>query len=172
MYTSTHATIKETIINNKDTPKSAPPLMEEESETVPAAEPVVDYRDDLLRLNAEYVNYRTRVERDKDVARIQTVNAVLKSLLPVLDDLENARKHGDLEDGPFSSIARKMESVLESHGLIVIDEPLVEFDPEIHMAVISQPIEGLEENIVAEVLRTGYKVNDMLIRPAQVMVAQ
>ncbi len=65
---------------------------------------------DLQRLQAEYVNYRRRVERDRSVARDSAVASVLEGLLGVLDDIELARQHGDLESGPFSAIAEKLES--------------------------------------------------------------
>src|SRR4051794_5186179 len=72
---------------------------------------------DLQRLQAEYVNFRRRVERDRDVARDQATASVLESLLPVMDDLHLARQHGDLESGPFVAIADKLEAVLSRAGL-------------------------------------------------------
>ena len=72
---------------------------------------------DLQRLQAEYVNYRKRVERDRDVARDQGVAQVLESLLPVLDDIHLAREHGDLDGGPFAAIADKLEAILGRFGV-------------------------------------------------------
>ena len=76
-----------------------------------------ELRNDLLRLQAEYVNYRKRVERDRAVAGEMAVIGVLNSLLPVLDDVDAARQHGDLEGGPFAAIATKLENALKTYGL-------------------------------------------------------
>ena len=95
-----------------------------------------ELRNDLLRLQAEYVNYRKRVERDRAVAGEMAVIGVLNSLLPVLDDVDAARQHGDLTDGPFAAIATKLENALKTYGLVRIDETGVEFDPTIHEALI------------------------------------
>ena len=88
-----------------------------------------ELKNDLLRLQAEYVNYRKRVERDRAVAGEMAVIGVLNSLLPVLDDVDAARQHGDLADGPFAAIATKLETALKTYGLVRIDETGVEFDP-------------------------------------------
>lgn len=138
-----------------------------------ANEESASYQSDILRSTAEFANYRKRILREKEAAHDASVHKVLTSLLPVLDDLAAAREHGDLEDGPFASIARKFDSILASHGLIVVNEAGVEFDPEIHEAVIAQPVEGFEEETVARVFRTGYSTEKAgLIRAAQVMVAK
>jgi molecular chaperone GrpE len=91
-----------------------------------------ELRNDLQRLQAEYVNYRKRVERDRAVAGEMAVIGVLNSLLPVLDDVDAARQHGDLSDGPFAAIAAKLENALKTYGLTRIDETGVEFDPTVH----------------------------------------
>ncbi len=100
----------------------------EQSEQDEVGEVVTELRNDLLRLQAEYVNYRKRVERDREAVRDQAVQSVLATLLPVLDDVDAARKHGDLTDGPFAAIANKLDAVLQSHGLERIDQAGVEFD--------------------------------------------
>ncbi|KIC65972.1 nucleotide exchange factor GrpE [Pseudarthrobacter phenanthrenivorans] len=130
-----------------------------------------ELRDDLLRLQAEYVNYRKRVERDRAVAGEMAVIGVLNSLLPVLDDVDAARQHGDLADGPFAAIATKLENALKTYGLVRIDEIGVEFDPTIHEALIQQPGEDIEVDTVSQVLRSGYKSGDRVLRAAQVIVA-
>ncbi|BCT77571.1 protein GrpE [Sinomonas cyclohexanicum] len=132
---------------------------------------VKELRDDLQRLQAEYVNYRKRVDRDRAVAGEAAVFGVLSSLLPVVDDLDAARAHGDLTDGPFAAIAAKLESVLTSQGLQRIDQTGVEFDPNVHEALIQQPGEGIEVDTVQQVLRVGYKTEARLLRAAQVIVA-
>ena len=95
----------------------------------PPRDEAAELKNDLLRLQAEYVNYRKRVERDRAVAGEMAVIGVLNSLLPVLDDVDAARQHGDLADGPFASIATKLENALKTYGLARIDETGVEFDP-------------------------------------------
>jgi molecular chaperone GrpE len=94
-----------------------------------AADLAAERLGDLQRLQAEYVNYRRRVERDRDVARDLAVGSVLEALLPVLDDIHLARQHGDLDGGPFAAIADKLEAILARYGLErfgAVGEP---FDP-------------------------------------------
>lgn len=147
------------------------------TDTTPEAapEPVRDgeaeLRNDLLRLQAEYVNYRKRVERDRDVARDMAVIGVLNSLMPVLDDIDAARQHGDLADGPFAAISTKLENALKTYGLTRIDEINVEFDPNIHEALIQQPSAEVQFDTVSQILRAGYKRGDRVLRAAQVIVA-
>ncbi|WP_416404732.1 nucleotide exchange factor GrpE [Arthrobacter sp. LFS091] len=148
---------------------------------VPAAESVAsgaaaeaqaaELRNDLLRLQAEYVNYRKRVERDRAVAGEMAVIGVLNSLLPVLDDIDAARQHGDLEDGPFAAIATKLETALKTYGLERIAETGVEFDPTVHEALIQQPGEDIQVDTVSQVLRSGYRSGERVLRAAQVIVA-
>ena len=130
-----------------------------------------ELKNDLLRLQAEYVNYRKRVERDRAVAGEMAVIGVLNSLLPVLDDVDAARQHGDLADGPFAAIAAKLENALKTYGLVRFDETGVEFDPTIHEALIQQPGEDIDVDTVSQVLRSGYKSGDRVLRAAQVIVA-
>jgi len=130
-----------------------------------------ELKNDLLRLQAEYVNYRKRVERDRAVAGEMAVIGVLNSLLPVLDDVDAARQHGDLTDGPFAAIATKLENALKTYGLVRIDETGVEFDPTIHEALIQQPGEDIDVDTVSQVLRSGYKSGERVLRAAQVIVA-
>ena len=89
---------------------------------------------DLQRLQAEYTNYRRRVERDRDLIRETAVANVLTNLLPVLDDIGRARDHGELEGG-FKSVAEGLESILETLGLVRVGEPGEPFDPVVHEAV-------------------------------------
>ncbi|MCW1248886.1 nucleotide exchange factor GrpE [Acaricomes phytoseiuli] len=130
-----------------------------------------ELRNDLLRLQAEYVNYRKRVERDRAVAGESAVVGVLNSLLPVLDDLDAARTHGDLSEGPFAAIAAKFENVLGTYGLERIDQTDVGFDPMVHEALIQQPSAEVEADTVSQVLRAGYRKGDRVLRAAQVIVA-
>jgi len=113
---------------------------------------------DLQRLQAEYVNYRKRVERDRDVARDSAVASVLESLLPVMDDVHLARQHGDLEGGPFAAIADKLEAVLGRAGLQRFGEPGEPFDPAVHEALMhtqAELAEGTDVTTVVQVLQPG-----------------
>lgn len=130
-----------------------------------------ELRNDLLRLQAEYVNYRKRVERDRAVAGEMAVVGVLNSLLPVLDDIDAGRAAGDLEGGPFAAIAAKLESTLEKYGLQRINETGVEFDPNIHEALMQQPSSEVAVDTVQQILRSGYRNKDRVLRAAQVIVA-
>jgi molecular chaperone GrpE len=129
---------------------------------------------DLQRLQAEYVNYRRRVERDRDVAREGAVGGVLEALLPVLDDIHLARQHGDLESGPFAAIADKLESTLARFGLGRYGEPGETFDPMVHEALVHTQAELAEGTIhptVVQVLQPGYRMGDRVLRAARVAVA-
>lgn len=137
----------------------------------PAVDVVAELRDDLLRLQAEYVNYRRRVERDRDVARDQAVIGVLNSLMPVLDDIDAARQHGDLSEGPFAAIAGKLENILKAYELTRIDETGVAFDPNIHEALMQQPSAKVTTDSVNQILRAGYRKGERVLRAAQVIVA-
>ncbi|MFE4836469.1 nucleotide exchange factor GrpE [Arthrobacter sp. NPDC056691] len=155
----------EEILNQVEVP--AEESVAQGTEAAAAAE----LKNDLLRLQAEYVNYRKRVERDRAVAGEMAVIGVLNSLLPVLDDVDAARQHGDLADGPFAAIAAKLENALKTYGLTRIDETGVEFDPTIHEALIQQPGDDIEVDTVSQVLRSGYKSGERVLRAAQVIVA-
>ena len=129
---------------------------------------------DLQRLQAEYANYRKRVDRDRTAARDLAIASVIESLLPVLDDIHLARQHGDLEAGPLASIAEKLESTLGKYGVQRFGEPGVAFDPAVHdalMHVEEELAEGTETTTVVGVLQPGYKIGDRIVRPARVSVA-
>ncbi|HZI96402.1 MAG TPA: nucleotide exchange factor GrpE [Actinomycetales bacterium] len=126
---------------------------------------------DLQRLQAEYVNYRRRVDRDRDVARGGAVAGVLESLLPVLDDVHLAREHGDLEAGPFSAIAEKLEAVLERHGLVRYGEVGEPFDPAVHDALMHSHAEDVDVTTVVQVIQPGYRAGEKVLRAARVAVA-
>ena len=137
----------------------------------PSSDEAAELRNDLLRLQAEYVNYRRRVERDRAVAGDNATIAAISSLLPVLDDIEAARQHGDLEGGPFAAIATKLSSALKGLGLEVIDETGVPFDPNVHETLMQQPSAEVPEDHVAQVLRNGYRKGERVLRAAQVIVS-
>jgi len=129
---------------------------------------------DLQRLQAEYVNYKKRVDRDRDVIRTTAVGSVVESLLPVLDDIHMARQAGDLADGPFAAIADKLEATLGRFGVERVGEAGQEFDPNVHEALMhveAELPEGATGTTVVQVLQPGYRVGDRLVRAARVSVA-
>jgi molecular chaperone GrpE len=129
---------------------------------------------DLQRLQAEYANYRKRVDRDRAMIRDLAVASVIESLLPVLDDIHLARQHGDLEAGPLASIADKLEATLAKYGVERFGEPGAAFDPAVHDALMHVEEElaaGTEVTTVVGVLQPGYRIGDRVVRPARVSVA-
>ena len=127
--------------------------------------------DSLLRLQAEFTNYKNRTAREKEQLRGFVTSELVTALLPVLDDIDAARKHGDLQEGPFASIATKLEELLGKQGVERFGEVGDAFDPNIHEAVLQQPTDEVAEDHVSMVLRYGYRVNDRVVRTAQVAVA-
>ncbi len=125
---------------------------------------------DLQRLQAEFVNYRARVERDRDVSRNAAIAEVLRSLLPALDDLSRAEAHGDLEGSPFAAVVAKLRASGEKFGLKTFGAKGDKFDPELHEALVQTPSAGVTENTVADVIESGYMVGDRLLRAAKVAV--
>jgi len=129
---------------------------------------------DLQRLQAEYANYRKRVDRDRLVARDAAIASVIESLLPVLDDIHLARQHGDLETGPFVSISDKLETTLAKYGVERFGAPGETFDPAVHdalMRVEDELAEGTDVTTVVSVLQPGYRIGERVVRPARVSVA-
>ncbi|BCY04998.1 nucleotide exchange factor GrpE [Actinoplanes sp. L3-i22] len=125
---------------------------------------------DLQRVTAEYANYRKRVDRDRGAAAEQTTGAVLTALLPVLDDIDRAREHGDLV-GPFASVAEQLTAVTGKLGLVAFGEKGDPFDPNRHEAVAHQTSADVTEPSCIEVMRRGYTLGERLLRPAMVAVA-
>lgn len=125
---------------------------------------------DLQRVSAEYANYRKRVDRDRGVAAEQTTGLVLAALLPVLDDLDRAREHGDLV-GPFGSVAEQLNAALTKFRLTSFGEKGDPFDPNRHEAVAHLTSVEVSEPTCIDVLRRGYLLGDRLLRAALVAVA-
>jgi molecular chaperone GrpE len=127
--------------------------------------------DDLKRLQAEYVNYRRRVDRDRDVARDLAVAGVLEALLPVLDDIGRARDHGDL-DGAFRTVAENLESTVARLGLERYGEPGDPFDPAVHEALMHEHSDEVTAPTCTQILFPGYRVGERILRAARVSVAE
>ncbi len=137
---------------------------------------------DLQRLQAEYVNYKRRVDRDRAAMQERAVQDVLESLLPVLDDIDAARQHGDLVDGPFAAIADKLETALGRFGLARFGSAGEVFDPMQHEALMHVPwdqshrddpalLDDAGATLVVQVLQPGYRAGEQVLRPARVAVA-
>lgn len=133
-----------------------------------------ELRTDLLRLQAEFVNYKRRVDRDRNVARDTAIQSLLTALLPVLDDLDAARAAGDLTEGPMASIAAKLDQILAGFGLERQDQESLagqEFNPAQHEAMLRQPSDEVPAEHIVQVFRNGYVRGERVLRPAQVMVS-
>lgn len=127
---------------------------------------------DLKRLQAEYANYRRRTEEQREIEIERAKGAVAKGFIPVLDDLDRAEKHGDLEEGtPFAAIAEKIRSVAERLGVSSYGEAGEVFDPQQHEAIFQQPKPGATETTILEVVEVGYRLGSIELRPAKVVVA-
>ena len=125
---------------------------------------------DLQRLQAEYVNYKLRVERDREVSRNNAIAEVLRAFLPALDDLTRAEAHGDLDGSPFAAVAAKLRAAGEKYGLKQFAEKGDKFDPEFHEALIQTESAEVTVNTVADVVEPGYLLGDRVIRVAKVAV--
>ncbi|MET4782269.1 nucleotide exchange factor GrpE [Glaciihabitans sp. UYNi722] len=136
-----------------------------------AVDPAVEILGDLKRVQAEFANYRKRVERDREATRELNIAEVVKSLLPVLDDLALAEAHGDLADGPMAVIAQKLRASLEKFGLTAVGEKGDVFDPHQHEALVQLPSSDVTVNTVADVIAPGYKLGERLLRAAKVAVS-
>ena len=125
---------------------------------------------DLQRLQAEFVNYKTRVERDRDVARNNAIADVLRALLPALDDLARAEAHGDLEGSPFAAVVTKLRASVEKFGLQAFGAKGEKFDPALHNALVQTPNPEVKDTVIADVIEAGYQIGDRIVRPAMVAV--
>ncbi|HUP99802.1 MAG TPA: nucleotide exchange factor GrpE [Aeromicrobium sp.] len=146
-----------------DAPEAVPvePTVEEQ---------LVERTADLQRLQAEYVNYRKRVERDRAHARSAGEASVLRSLLTVLDDIGRAEQHGELEGG-FKAVADALQQAVKTHRLEAFGAPGEAFDPRLHEALFhAGESADVEVTTIDSVVRTGYRVGDEVIRHAQVGV--
>ncbi|MFN3338863.1 MAG: nucleotide exchange factor GrpE [Dietzia sp.] len=123
---------------------------------------------DLQRVSAEFANYRRRVERDRQAQADGAKAAILGELLHIVDDLERARAHGDLEEGPLKVFADKVHALLASHNVESFGEEGDAFDPAIHEAVQDES-EG-SEPVLGTVLRKGYRHGERTLRAAMVTV--
>ena len=126
---------------------------------------------DLQRVQAEYANYRKRVERDRAAVREHALATVIAELLPVLDDIGRAREHGELTGG-FKSVAESLEAAVAKLGLTAFGEAGEAFDPKVHEALMHSYSAEVTEPTCVQILLPGYRVGDRILRPARVAVAE
>ena len=146
------------------------PAPESESET-DAIDRELEIFQDLQRLQADFVNYKTRVERDRGVERQFAVAETVKAFLPALDDIWRAENHGDIAEGtPMAAVAQKLRSAGEKLGLVAFGDKGEKFDPEHHDALVQTPNQAVQEATVADVIEKGYRIGERMLRPAKVAV--
>lgn len=130
-----------------------------------------EHFEDLKRVQAEYANYRKRVERDRFLARELAVAEVMTGILPVLDDLDLAHAHGDLEGSPLELVAQKIRTSFERYGLVQVGAVGDPFDPKLHEAIAQLPNKDVTVDTIADVVLPGYQLGERLLRAAKVAVS-
>ena len=144
-------------------------VVEEVVEPGQEADPVATLTSDLQRLQAEYANYRKRVERDRAVAHESAVGAVLTELLALLDDVDRAEAHGELSGG-FKAVADQLNSITSRIGLEKYGTEGEVFDPQIHEALMHDESADVAVPTASKILQPGYKYKERILRPARVAV--
>jgi molecular chaperone GrpE len=124
---------------------------------------------DLQRLQAEYVNYKRRVDRDRELVKQNATFTVLSSLLPVLDDIDRAREHGEVEGG-FKAVADSLERIIAGLGLEKFGKPGDEFDPNLHEALMHAHSPDVTTTTCQNIVHAGYRIGERVVRPARVTV--
>ncbi|MEJ5927744.1 nucleotide exchange factor GrpE [Corynebacterium sp. H128] len=143
--------------------------LDEDGEVNDVEAQLAERTEDLLRMTAEYANYRKRTERDRVGAIAAAKASMIEKFLPILDDLDLAEKHGDLAEGPLKAFADKFTNIVTVQGLEAFGAEGDPFDPERHEAV--QDLSNGEEKVIGTVLRKGYLVGERLVRTAMVIIA-
>jgi molecular chaperone GrpE len=136
---------------------------------------VVEYKDGWARSQAEFQNFRKRVERDNELFKASTKGDILKKVLPVLDDLERALQNRPADDAWANGVelvARKFQNILDMEGVKRIEAKGAAFDPNFHEAISHEPSDEVESGHVIDVVQNGYVIGERVIRPALVRVAQ
>ena len=140
-----------------------------EADLADAQSKVADLTADLQRLQAEYVNYKRRVDRDRELVLENARFAVLSALLPVLDDVDRARDAGEL-DGGFKAVADSLERIVAGQGLVKFGASGDEFDPRLHEALMHAHSPDVTTTTCRDIVSAGYKIGDRVVRPAKVTV--
>ncbi len=158
--------------------QAAPPAGEPSQEPVAGApyetpeetaQRVKELTTDLQRLQAEYVNYKRRVDRDRDLVLQNAKYSILSALLPVLDDIDRAREHEEL-DGGFKAIAESLERIVSGEGLVKFGAPGDPFDPRHHEALMHSLSPDVTTTTCDKVVQAGYQLGERVVRPALVTV--
>jgi len=144
-------------------------VVEEVVEPGQEADPVATLTSDLQRLQAEYANYKKRVERDRAVAHESAVGAVLTELLALLDDVDRAEQHSELSGG-FKAVADQLNSITSRIGLEKYGTEGEAFDPQIHEALMHDESAEVAVATASKILQPGYKYKERILRPARVAV--
>jgi len=147
------------------------PVVEDVVEAAPdqQADPVAALTADLQRLQAEYANYRKRVERDRAVAHELAIALVLTELLATLDDIDRAASHNELTGG-FKAVADQLTAITNRLGLEKYGSEGDAFDPQIHEALMHETSPAVKSPTASKILQPGYKFKDRILRPARVAV--
>ena len=132
-------------------------------------DPVTALTEDLQRLQAEFANYRKRIERDRSLASDLAISSVLFEFLAILDDLDRAESHGELSGG-FKAVAEQINATMTKLGLEKYGSAPEAFDPNIHEALLHETSSEVRETIVSKILQPGYKYKERILRPARVVV--
>ena len=147
-------------------PDDGPPAVDELTATRTA---LAERTNDLQRLQAEFLNYKRRVERDRDLVKQNATYAALAPMLDVLDSIDRARHAGELEGG-FKGVAEQLERIVGSLGLVRFGEPGDAFDPTLHEALSHGTSADVEVPTAQHIAKAGYKIGDRVVRAAQVLV--
>jgi molecular chaperone GrpE len=133
---------------------------------------VAEMRNDMLRAQAELVNFRNRVERDRAANREAVVAEVLRTFLPALDDLARAEAHGDVPEGSgIALVAQRIRASFEKYGVRTVGAKGEPFDPHYHEALVQLPSADVQGPTIADVIEIGYAIGERLLRPAKVAVS-
>ena len=144
-------------------------VVEEVAPELQEADPVATLTSDLQRLQAEYANYRKRIERDRMVAHEMAIAAVLTQLLALLDDVDRAEAHGELSGG-FKAVADQLNAITTRIGLEKFGTEGAVFDPQIHEALMHESSADVTVATASKILQPGYKYKERILRPARVSV--
>lgn len=163
------------VVESENTEQLSAELESLKKKLADAEAKTAEYRDSWMRSQAEFQNYKKRLERDNELTYVSMKGDIIKKVLPALDDLERALQNRPAND-PWASgielIARKLQNVVESEGIKRIEAEGQEFDPNFHEAISHEPADGVKSGFVIAVVQNGYMLGDRVIRPALVRVAQ
>ncbi|HET9860535.1 MAG TPA: nucleotide exchange factor GrpE [Nocardioidaceae bacterium] len=155
------------VIEDRDLAEDSPTDLVADLAT--AKQELAERTTDLQRLQAEYVNYKRRVDRDRELVKQNATFQVLTGLLPVLDDIDRAREHGELEGG-FKAVADSLERAVAGLGLVKFGEPGDEFDPNLHDALMHAHSPEVTTTTCQTIIQAGYRIGDRVVRAARVTV--